>query len=160
MATTDQSPTFVGRVKWFNNKVGYGFITVTDGPKSGTDVFVNHRKIKTDPDDQYKYLVQGEYVEFVLQAAEENGNHEFQAGQVCGIKGGKLMCETRLQVRESRVSYSKKEQDAKVPVDAIQEEEVVEPVKKPRSRAPPKKDADSKDKKDWTKVTKKVESKK
>ena len=70
------------------------------------------------------------------------------------------MCETRLQVRESRVSYSKKEQDAKVPVDAIQEEEVVEPVKKPRSRAPPKKDADSKDKKDWTKVTKKVESKK
>ena len=75
MATTDQSPTFVGRVKWFNNKVGYGFITVTDGPKSGTDVFVNHRKIKNDPEDQYKYLVQGEYVDFVLQAAEENGNH-------------------------------------------------------------------------------------
>lgn len=162
MATTDQSPTFVGRVKWFNNKVGYGFITVTDGPKSGTDVFVNHRKIKTDPEDQYKYLVQGEYVEFVLQAAEENGNHEFQAGQVCGIKGGKLMCETRLLVRESRVSYSKKEEEAlPAPVEAVQEE-----VKKPRSRAPPKKESapraprESKEQKDWTKVAKKAPVKK
>ena len=159
MATTDQSPTFVGRVKWFNNKVGYGFITVTDGPKSGTDVFVNHRKIKTDPEDQYKYLVQGEYVEFVLQAAEENGNHEFQAGQVRGIKGGKLMCETRLLVRESRVSYSKKEEEAlPVPVEAVQEE-----VKKPRSRAPPKKEGftrDPRESKDWTKVAKKAPVKK
>ena len=161
MATTDQSPTFVGRVKWFNNKVGYGFITVNDGPKSGTDVFVNHRKIKTDPEDQYKYLVQGEYVEFVLQAAEEKGNHEFQAGQVCGIKGGKLMCETRLQVRESRVSYSKKEEavvQESLPIEAVQEE-----VKKPRSRAPPKKEAaprESKEQKDWTKVAKKAPVKK
>jgi cold shock CspA family protein len=36
---------FTGRVKWFNNKAGYGFITVTDGPKSGSDVFVHHSSI-------------------------------------------------------------------------------------------------------------------
>jgi cold shock CspA family protein len=33
---------FTGRVKWFNNKAGYGFITATDGPNSGTDIFVHH----------------------------------------------------------------------------------------------------------------------
>jgi cold shock CspA family protein len=37
-----------GRVKWFNSKAGYGFITVTDGPKSGTDVFVHHSAIKVE----------------------------------------------------------------------------------------------------------------
>jgi cold shock CspA family protein len=49
---------FTGRVKWFNNKAGYGFITVTDGPKSGSDVFVHHSSIKV-VSEQYKYLVQG-----------------------------------------------------------------------------------------------------
>ena len=43
MSSTDR---FIGRVKWFNNKAGYGFITVTDGPKAGTDVFVHHSVIK------------------------------------------------------------------------------------------------------------------
>ena len=136
MATPDQSLTFVGRVKWFNNKVGYGFITITDGDKSGTDIFVNHRKIVTEPEDQYKYLVQGEYVEFLLQPAEK-GDHEFQADKVRGIKGGKLMCETRLQVRESRLSYTSTVKESKS-VDDVVTQESSEPVKKPRSRAPPK----------------------
>lgn len=92
---------FTGRVKWFNNKAGYGFITITDGSKSGTDVFVHHSSIKVDS-EQYKYLVQGEYVDFSLSSTK-TADHEFQAGEVCGIKGGKLMCETR---REYRVSCS------------------------------------------------------
>jgi cold shock CspA family protein len=157
METSAQSLTFVGRVKWFNNKVGYGFITITDGPKSGTDIFVNHRKIVTDPEDQYKYLVQGEYVEFILQPAEEDGKHEFQAGKVCGIKGGKLMCETRLQVRESKVSYTKTVKEIKTPDEKVVEESVEE-VKKPRSRAPPKKDVG--DSKEWKRVSKKEAPKK
>jgi len=157
METSAQSLTFVGRVKWFNNKVGYGFITITDGPKSGTDIFVNHRKIVTDPEDQYKYLVQGEYVEFILQPSEEDGKHEFQAGKVCGIKGGKLMCETRLQVRESKVSYTKTVKEIKTPDEKVVEESVEE-VKKPRSRAPPKKDVG--DSKEWKRVSKKEAPKK
>jgi len=45
-------------------------------------------------DTQYKYLVQGEYVEFeFIESA--NDNHKYQATNVTGIKGGKLMCETR-----------------------------------------------------------------
>jgi cold shock CspA family protein len=155
METSAQGITFVGRVKWFNNKVGYGFITITDGPQSGTDIFVNHRKIFTDPEDQYKYLVQGEYVEFILQPAEEGGKHEFQAGKVCGIKGGKLMCETRLQLRESKVSYTKTVKETATPDEKVVVEESVEEVKKPRSRAPPKNDS-----KEWKRVSKKEQPKK
>lgn len=99
---------FTGRVKWFNNKAGYGFITVTDGSKSGTDVFVHHSSIKVDS-EQYRYLVQGEYVEFTLSSAE-SGEHEFHAGDVCGIKGGKLMCETRHDSRVARNQYREQQQ--------------------------------------------------
>ncbi len=152
METQEQGNTYVGRVKWFNNKVGYGFITVTDGEKTGTDVFVNHRKIVTEPEDQYKYLVEGEYVEFTFQPAETDSKHEYQAGQVRGIKGGKLMCETRLQVRKTRISY-KENSKGDVNVQE-QKQEVIgedveksEPVKKPRSRAPPKKNDEGSDEK-------------
>jgi CspA family cold shock protein len=95
-----ENERYTGRVKWFNNKAGYGFVTVTDGLKSGTDVFVHHSAIQVDS-EQYKYLVQGEYIEFSMIHASEQ--HEYQAGNVSGIKGGKLMCETR---RESRVARS------------------------------------------------------
>jgi CspA family cold shock protein len=94
---------FTGRVKWFNNKAGYGFITVTDGSKAGSDIFVHHSSIKIDT-EQYKYLVQGEYVEFCLSSVS-TGDHEFQAGEVSGIKGGKLMCETRNEMRTQRTQH-------------------------------------------------------
>ena len=105
MSSSDSSSSekFTGRVKWFNNKAGYGFVTVTDGSKSGSDVFIHHSAIKVDA-EQYKYLVQGEYVEFTLSNVE-GGKHEFQAGEVCGIKGGKLMCETRNELKSARTTY-------------------------------------------------------
>ena len=85
--------SITGRVKWFNNKSGFGFITVCDGPHKGKDIFAHFSAIRGES-SQYKYLVQGEYVEFTLSSVE-GGKHEFQAVDVCGIKGGKLMCETR-----------------------------------------------------------------
>ena len=94
---------FTGRVKWFNNKAGYGFVTVTDGSKSGSDVFVHHSAIKV-ASEQYKYLVQGEYIEFSLSDTKTS-DHEYQAGEVSGIKGGKLMCETRMDTQSSRTQY-------------------------------------------------------
>jgi CspA family cold shock protein len=105
MSSIDSSSSekFTGRVKWFNNKAGYGFVTVTDGSKSGSDVFIHHSAIKVDA-EQYKYLVQGEYVEFTLSTVE-GGKHEFQAAEVCGIKGGKLMCETRNELKTARTTY-------------------------------------------------------
>lgn len=94
MSATDR---LTGRVKWFNNKAGYGFITVLGGDLANKDVFVHYTKISVS-DSQYKYLVQGEYVEFVLDS-NTNGDHEFQATNISGIQGGQIMCETR---RENR----------------------------------------------------------
>jgi CspA family cold shock protein len=127
-AVSSSSERFTGRVKWFNNKAGYGFITVTDGPKSGTDVFVHHSSIKV-VSEQYKYLVQGEYVDFNLSNTK-TGNHEYQAGEVCGIKGGQLMCETRRDSRVTRDEYrSTKRQD-------VAQEQVKMPRAVPTPREP------------------------
>ncbi len=49
-----------GKVKWFNNQKGYGFIT----PEEGNDVFVHHSAIQGDG---YKSLDEGQEVEFEIQ---------------------------------------------------------------------------------------------
>jgi cold shock CspA family protein len=98
-----ESEKFIGCVKWFNNKEGYGFITIKEGIKSGTDIFVHHSSINVE-NQQYKYLVQGEYVEFKL-ATMENSKHQCQASHVSGINSGKLMCETRREFKISRTNY-------------------------------------------------------
>lgn len=46
-----------GKVKWFNNTKGYGFI----GQDSGPDVFVHYSAIQMDG---FKTLQEGEAVEF------------------------------------------------------------------------------------------------
>ena len=106
-SSSETTGRFIGRVKWFNNKAGYGFITVTDGSKAGSDIFVHHSAIKVDT-EQYKYLVQGEYVEFSMMVTTSD-KHEFQAGDICGVKGGKLMCETRREFRSLRTTESTSE---------------------------------------------------
>lgn len=83
----------LGKVKWFNNKAGYGFITAAEGDLKDKDIFVHYSTINVS-NPQYKYLVQGEYVEFDL-VKSQNEKHEFQATNVSGIKGGSIMCETR-----------------------------------------------------------------
>ncbi len=98
--TVSETDRILGRVKWFNNKAGYGFITITDGPRSGSDVFIHHSAISV-LNQQYKYLVQGEYVEFSL-VSTQGGLHEFNAANVSGVKGGKLMCETRLEFKNTK----------------------------------------------------------
>jgi CspA family cold shock protein len=105
----NSSSRLVGRVKWFNNKAGYGFITVSDGERAGSDIFVHHSGIQVS-NEQYKYLVQGEYVEFTV-IKTEGGAHEYQAGDVSGINGGKLMCETRRDFRQTRSNYKSSEDE-------------------------------------------------
>ena len=69
MSNSHEETSITGRVKWFNNKAGYGFITITDGDRVGTDVFVHHTRVVVES-EQYKYLVQGEYVQFELSDLE------------------------------------------------------------------------------------------
>ena len=108
--STTTEPRLTGRVKWFNNKTGFGFITAlseSDGVKEGSDVFVHHSSIKV-AQEQYRYLVLGEYVQFELsKIADSSNKHEFQAANVSGIKGGKLICETRWESRLATGGQSK-----------------------------------------------------
>ncbi|MDD5084416.1 MAG: cold shock domain-containing protein [Candidatus Omnitrophica bacterium] len=48
-----------GKVKWFSNQKGYGFIT----PESGNDVFVHFSAIQGDG---FKTLKEGDEVEFEI----------------------------------------------------------------------------------------------
>ena len=147
-STVSSSEKFTGRVKWFNNKSGYGFITVTDGSKSGIDVFVHHTSIKVDS-EQYKYLVQGEYVEFFLSDTKTD-NHEYQAGDVCGIKGGKLMCETRSDLRSSRLQYT----SSKSTDDTVTSPKSVQPPRTQNHRTQTPRTSEPKTQGTWTHVGK------
>ena len=93
---------YTGRVKGFNNRAGYGFITITSDDGKGDDLFVHHSAINVGS-EQYKYLVEGEYIVFD-KITSENSEHKFQAGNVTGVAGGQLMCETRNAARGSRAA--------------------------------------------------------
>jgi len=98
----------IGCVKWFNNKSGYGFITFMSNDDNnklkGSDIFVHHSSI-VSKQNLYKYLVQGEYIEFDIEKMDNKDNkdkkeHENQATNITGILGGELMCETRFKNKE------------------------------------------------------------
>jgi CspA family cold shock protein len=55
----DLMPQYKGKVKWFNNSKGYGFIGREDGP----DVFVHYSAIQFSG---YKTLKEGDEVEFSI----------------------------------------------------------------------------------------------
>ena len=95
-SVTSAPVRLTGRVKWFNNKTGFGFISVVGGNdqyKDASEIFVHHSAVAVSQ-EQYRYLVEGEYVEFSV-VTSDGGVHKFQAGDVRGVKGGKLFCETR-----------------------------------------------------------------
>ncbi|HUG01588.1 MAG TPA: cold-shock protein [Longimicrobiales bacterium] len=61
-----------GRVKWFNDAKGYGFI---EQPNGGEDVFVHFSAITMDG---FKTLAEGSEVEFELRQTDKG----LQAGNV------------------------------------------------------------------------------
>ena len=104
---TSASVRLTGRVKWFNNKTGFGFITIVGGNeqfKDASEIFAHHSAIKVSQ-EQYRYLVEGEYVEFSVSDTA-SGDHKFQAADVRGVKGGKLFCETRNEQRANGPTHS------------------------------------------------------
>ena len=136
-----------GKVKWFNNKAGFGFVTAVEGDLKDKDVFVHYSSINV-PDDQYRYLMQGEYVDFELSKSEKS-EHEFHAVNISGVKGGSLMCETRKQSSYSRpykrrVYKTPDESDSKpvVVVTETPKPTVKSEPKKKNNKQKPAKDSD------------------
>ncbi|MDP2577193.1 MAG: cold-shock protein [Gemmatimonadota bacterium] len=54
-----------GRVKWFNDAKGYGFI---EQPEGGEDVFVHFTSIEMDG---FKTLAEGQEVEFEVRQGDK-----------------------------------------------------------------------------------------
>ena len=116
------SERIVGRVKWFNSKSGFGFITVMSGGRVGEDIFAHYSSVRGET-AQYKSLIQGEYVEFVL-AKSESEQHAYHATDISGIQGGMLMCDTQKANMPAR------------PVVATQPQVQRQPAYKPRFTQP------------------------
>lgn len=115
--------TNTGRVKWFNSKYGYGFITLVkkagsanseadDEPRLDSDIFVHHSSINV-ASEQYRYLMQGEYVEFQIIKSTSD-KYRFQAAAVSGCGGGKLMCETKKEMYDARVNTEPRSAEGEV----------------------------------------------
>lgn len=58
-----------GKVKWFNDQKGYGFIEQENGP----DVFVHHSAIQGEG---YKSLAEGQAVQFEIGQGEKGPRAE------------------------------------------------------------------------------------
>eukprot|EP00798_Chlamydomonas_sp_ICE-L_P001861 gene1861-33276_t len=91
-----------GQVKWFNDRLGYGFCTViNDSVHKGRDIFVYHSGIRPLTSN-YKTLRKGEYINFNVM----NGHNGMQAVDVTGICGGPLMCDVvPVKTRVSEAMY-------------------------------------------------------
>ena len=109
---TTTSQVFLGCVKWFNNKRGYGFITYKDG-ETDNDIFVHHSGIQPQT-SQYRTLTTGEYVSFSIKEAT-NESERNQAVTVTGVNGGPLLCD-QYSKKRNYMNYDANEnleQDAK-----------------------------------------------
>lgn len=89
---------YVGQCKWFNDRYGYGFITIQTGEEKGKDIFVHHTGVKP-LNSNYKTLKKGEYVNFNIV----NGENGLQAVDVTGIGGGSLMCDVMPSIKYTRM---------------------------------------------------------
>ena len=91
-----------GRVKWFNDRRGFGYITcISAGDHNGADIFVHHTNVRPQ-ESKYRSLYTNEYVQFHLGEADAaydendnpmNSSYQHQATHVTGIGGGPLLCD-------------------------------------------------------------------
>ena len=100
-----ESERYTGRVKWFNNPRGYGFLSYKGTDGSDKDVFVHYSAISSDTENGFRTLTQGEYVSFSL--IESDKPDKLQASNITGVGGGPLLAEQRQQNQRQRGSVSR-----------------------------------------------------
>ena len=83
----------LGQVKWFDNKLGYGFITVLTNSHKETDIFVHQTNINPLETD-FRTLMKGEYVSLNI-----SNDDKLQAINVTGVLGGSLRCDEPRPIR-------------------------------------------------------------
>ena len=97
----------LGRVKWFRNNLGYGFVTIVSQgvPETGRDVFVHQSNVNPLV-STYRTLIKDEYISLDL-SEEENS----QALNVRGVGGGPLRCDAPRppQRRRPRTSNNRRQ---------------------------------------------------
>jgi cold shock CspA family protein len=83
----------LARVKWFNPKAGYGFLTDCE---NAADVFVHHTQVSA-PSNVYRTLTEGEYVEYATTVDDKG---KTLAQNVTGVRQGPLLCERKRPPRK------------------------------------------------------------
>ena len=92
--TVPEGVRYIARVKWFDNKLNFGFATIVHGEHAGSDIFVHQSNILTFTSGIYRTLRPGEYIEFGLEETKPGSSHKYQAFAVTGPHAGLLMCES------------------------------------------------------------------
>jgi CspA family cold shock protein len=90
----ESTGAYIGVCKWFNDRFGFGFLTIMDGAEKGKDIFCHHSGIRP-ANSQYRSLKKGEYLCFDVISGEKG----LQAVNVRGICNGPLLCD-HVQVRK------------------------------------------------------------
>jgi len=86
---------YIGQCKWWSDKHGYGFVTVTsDGEMKGKEIFLHYSGIRP-LNSNYRTLKKGEYVNFDITT----GPKGMQGTNVTGIGGGSLICDVNPYVK-------------------------------------------------------------
>jgi cold shock CspA family protein len=119
---------YVGVCKWFSDRLGYGFVTVCEGVRKGTDVFVHYKSIASSK-NAHRVLCKGEYVSFDIrgglpsapsealsEALSEEERSGLQAIDVTGVYGGTLMCDHATDRGFAASRASRSSDDAWAPI--------------------------------------------
>lgn len=109
MTATDR---MFGKVKWFNRRYGFGYITTLTGSSNVREsVFASHTEIKTSGEASHNvavweelptYLVAGEYVKFDIETGDDGRREAINI--TAGYDDERLMCE--LMREEPKKYYS------------------------------------------------------
>jgi len=90
---TSSTDRHTGCVKWFDNALNYGFVTVISaGEYQGKDIFVHQSGVQTRNRETYRSLNCGECVQFNVTNTN-NDKHPEHATEVTGFGENRLQCE-------------------------------------------------------------------